>query len=81
MHGERLPDRRSEEQREGSPRLQVHCAAAVDADDAVVLPEAAAPQAAAGVDVADAPAEEGGNVCGGDTYVCVPLVRAEVDGA
>lgn len=81
MHGERLPDRRGQEQREGSPRLQVHCAAAVDADDAVVLPEAAAPQAAAGVDMPDTQAKARGNVGGGYAYVGVPLLRAEVDGA
>ena len=81
MHCQRLPKRWSQERRERSPRLHVHSAAAVYADDAVVLPEAAAPQAAAGVDVAEAQAEDGGNVCGGDTYVCVPLVRAEVNGA
>jgi hypothetical protein len=80
MHGERIAERLSQERSESSPRLEVHGATAVNADNAVILPETAAPQAATRVDVADPEAEARAHVSGSNADVRIPFERAEIYG-
>ncbi len=81
VHGGGLSRPRAEQQSQSSVGIKVHDADAVDADDAVVLPQAAPPHAAGGVDLADAHAAARYDVSDFDADDVGPLAGAEIDGA
>ena len=80
VHGGGLSWPRAEQQSQSSVGIKVHNADAVDGDDAVVLPQTAAPHAAGGVDLAHAHAEARYDVSHFDADAGGPLAGAEIDG-
>ncbi len=80
MHGEGIALTSSKQQGDGSLRVKMHGAAAVDGDDAVVLPESTAPQAARRVDAIHPHTKARRQMRHSGANIVFHLVGAEVNG-
>ncbi len=81
MHGQGFALAALKKKSDGNVRVEIHSAAAVDGDDAVVLPQAAAPQGAGGDDAVNSHTKVGRHVGDSEADVGAQLERAEVNRA